>query len=94
MGIQNRKPQITEQANSPEELDEMEGSHLSDGEFRVMMCCDPSRPGGSKVFMQTEKYSWNHRDVWHAFIHEWVSHTCCKLHVYLPVSCLGPCSPA
>ena len=29
----------------------------------------------------------------HAFIHGWASHSCCKLRVYLHVSCSGPCSP-
>ena len=32
------------------------------------------------------KYSWSYWDAWHAFVHRWVSHTWCKLHVYLHVS--------
>ena len=37
MGRQINRPQMREQENSPEELDEMEASNLSDGEFRVMV---------------------------------------------------------
>ena len=37
MGRQRNRPQMKEQENSPEELDEMEASHLSYKEFRVMI---------------------------------------------------------
>ena len=37
MGRQRNRPQMKEQENSPEELDEMEASNLSDREFRVMI---------------------------------------------------------
>ena len=60
----------------------------------VSLCCPPSKPGKFMVFVQMAKYSWSCWDVWHAFIHGWASHTCCKLHVYLHVSCPGPSSPA
>ena len=62
--------------------------------FVVLVCCRPSRPGRFMVFVQMEKYSWGRWDVRHAFLHRWASHTLCKLHVCLPVSCHGPCSPA
>ena len=42
------------------------------------VCCDRSRPGRLMVFAQTEEYSRSCWDVWHAFIHGWVSHACCK----------------
>ena len=57
------------------------------------LCCHFSRPSRSMLFMQTEKYSQSRWDVWHAFIHGWASHARCELHVYLHVSCHGPCSP-
>ena len=37
MGRQRNRPQMKEQENSPEELDEMEANNLSDKEFRVMI---------------------------------------------------------
>ena len=37
MGRQRNRPQAKEQENSPEELDEMEASNLSDREFRVII---------------------------------------------------------
>ena len=37
MGRQRNRPQMKEQENSSEELDEMEASNLSDREFRVMI---------------------------------------------------------
>ena len=37
MGSQRNRPQMKEQENSPEELDEMEATNLSDREFRVMI---------------------------------------------------------
>ena len=37
MGRQRNIPQMKEQENSPEELNEMEASNLSDIEFRVMI---------------------------------------------------------
>ena len=37
MGKQRNRPQMKEQENSPEELDEMEESNLSHREFRVMI---------------------------------------------------------
>ena len=37
MGRQRNRPQMKEQENSPEELDEMEESNLSHREFRVMI---------------------------------------------------------
>ena len=37
MGRQRSRPQMKEQENSPEELDEMEASNLSDSEFKVMI---------------------------------------------------------
>ena len=37
IGRQRNQPQIKEQENSPEELNEMEASNLSDIEFRVMI---------------------------------------------------------
>ena len=58
-----------------------------------LLCCHHSRPGRFMVFVQMEKYSRSRWDVWHVFIHGWVSHPCCKLCVYLHVSCHGPCSP-
>ena len=36
MGRQRKRPHMKEQENSPEELDGMEGSNLSDREFKVM----------------------------------------------------------
>ena len=37
MGRQRKRPQVKEQVNFPEELDEIEASNLSDGEFRVII---------------------------------------------------------
>ena len=37
MGRQRNRPQMKEQENSPEELDEREASNLSHTEFRVMI---------------------------------------------------------
>ena len=37
MGRQRNRPQMKEQQNSPEELDKMKASNLSDREFRVMI---------------------------------------------------------
>ena len=37
MGKQRNRPQMKEQEYSPEELDEMEASNLSNREFRVMI---------------------------------------------------------
>ena len=37
MGRQRNRPQMKEQENSPEELDEMEASNLSNIRFRVMI---------------------------------------------------------
>ena len=37
MRRQRNRPQMKEQENSPEELDEMEAGNLSDREFRVMI---------------------------------------------------------
>ena len=37
MGRQRKRPHMKEQENSPEELDGMEGSNLSDREFRAMI---------------------------------------------------------
>ena len=37
MGRQRNRPQVKEQENSPEALDEMEASNLSDRKFRVMI---------------------------------------------------------
>ena len=37
MGRQRNRPQMKEQENFPEELDEMEVSNLSDRDFRVMI---------------------------------------------------------
>ena len=34
---QRNRPQVKEQVNFPEELDEIEASNLSDGEFRVII---------------------------------------------------------
>ena len=59
-----------------------------------MVYCHPSRSGRFMVFMQMDKYSQSRWDVWHAFIHGCVRHTCCKLRVYMHVSYCGPCSPA
>ena len=37
MGRQRNRPQMKEQENSPEELDEMKASNLADREFKVMI---------------------------------------------------------
>ena len=37
MGRQRNRPQMKTQENSPEELDEMKASNLSNREFRVMI---------------------------------------------------------
>ena len=37
MGGRRNRPQMKERQNSPEELDEMEASNLSDREFRVII---------------------------------------------------------
>ena len=50
----------------------------------------PFKASRFMVFVQTGKHSWSRWDVGHAFIHGWVSHACCKLHVSLHVTCCGP----
>ena len=59
------------------------------GFFKNQVCCHPSRPDKFIVFVQMEKYSQSHWDVWHAFINGWASHVRCKLRVHLHVSCHG-----
>ena len=44
MGGQRNKPQMKEQVNPPEKLDEMEASNLSDREFRAQVA--NTRPVG------------------------------------------------
>ena len=72
---------------------EGEITRLRESNLKGVVCCHPSRPGRFMVFMQMEKCSRSHWDVWHAFIHGWASHARWKLRVYLHVSCHGPCSP-
>ena len=43
------------------------------------LCCSLSRPGRVLRFGQMEEHSRGLGDVWHAFIHGWVSHSRCKL---------------